>query len=311
MTSQPPPGDESQRTQGGGAGRPGALEVMLLLSTATLWSSSFAFIKVAVETIPPLSVAAGRLTLAAILILAIAWMRGLKYPQEKGLWPKFFAIGLFGNALPFTLISWGEVTIDSGLAAILMAVMPLATLVLAHFFTHDERMNPARILGIVLGFGGVLVLIGPAALSGLGNEALRQTAVAGGAVCYAIATVTARRLPKMPLFTSSAGALTASVILILPMALYFDRPWTLTPTAESLGSVVVLGLFPTALAIVLYFALLARTGATFIAMNNYLIPGLGVIWGILFLGEALSLSAAIALGVILAGIAVTRIGMRR
>ena len=291
--------------------RPGAVEIALLLSLATIWSSSFAFIKVAVETIPPLSVAAGRLTLAAVLIVAVARLRGLRFPSDKGLWPKFFAIGLFGNALPFTLISWGEVTIDSGLAAILMAVMPLATLVLAHLYTSDERMNPARVAGVFLGFGGVLVLIGPAALAGLGNEAVRQTAVAGGAVCYAIATVTARRLPKMPLFVSSAGALIASVVLSLPMALLIDRPWALSPTADSLGAVVALGLFPTALAMLMYFALLQRTGATFIALNNYLIPSLGVIWGILFLGEALSPRAILALAIILAGIAVTRIGMRQ
>jgi len=291
--------------------RPGAVEIALLLSLATLWSSSFGFIKVAVGTIPPLSVAAGRLTLAMVLIGAVAWLRGLKFPDEKGLWAKFFAVGLFGNALPFTLIGWGEVTIDSGLAAILMAVMPLATLVLAHFFTSDERMNPARILGVALGFGGVVVLIGPAALAGLGDQALRQTAVAGGAVCYAIATGTARRLPRMPLLLSGAGALIASVALSLPLALVVDRPWALAPSAESLGAVAVLGLFPTALAILLYFALLQRTGATFIALNNYLIPSLGVIWGILFLGEALSARAILALAIILAGIAVTRVGMRR
>ncbi len=291
--------------------RPGAVEIALLLSLATLWSSSFAFIKVAVETVPPLSVAAGRLTLAMVLIVAVALLRRVRFPSVPGLWPKFFAIGLFGNALPFTLISWGEVTIDSGLAAILMAVMPLATLVLAHLFTSDERMNPARILGVALGFGGVVVLIGPAALAGLGDEALRQSAVALGAVCYAIATVTARRLPRMPLLASSAGALIASVALSLPLTLLIDRPWTLAPSSESLGAVVVLGLFPTALAMLMYFALLRRTGATFIALNNYLIPSLGVIWGILFLGEALSARAVVALAVILAGVAVTRIGMRQ
>jgi drug/metabolite transporter (DMT)-like permease len=291
--------------------RPGAAEIALLLSLATLWSSSFAFIKIAVETIPPLSVAAGWLLLAAVLIVAVAQLRGLRFPREDGLWPKFLAVGLFGNALPFTLISWGEVTIDSGLAAILMAVMPLATLVLAHFFTSDERMNPARVVGVFLGFGGVLVLIGPAALAGLGDEAIRQTAVAGGAVCYAVATVIARRLPRMPLLLSGAGALMASVLWSLPLALLIDRPWELAPSAESVGSVVVLGLFPTALAILMYFALLQRTGATFIALNNYLIPSLGVIWGVLFLGEELSFRAMLALGIILAGIAVTRIGMRQ
>ena len=291
--------------------RPGAVEIALLLSLATLWSSSFAFIKIAVETIPPLTVAAGRLALAAVLIVAAARLRGLNFPASDGLWVKFLAIGLFGNALPFTLISWGEVTIDSGLAAILMAVMPLATLVLAHLFTVDERMNPARILGVLLGFGGVVVLIGPAALAGFGDEALRQTAVAGGAVCYAVATVIARRLPRMPLLVSSAGALIAAVTLSLPLALLIDRPWALAPAPESIGAVIILGLFPTALAILMYFALLRRTGATFIALNNYLIPSLGVIWGILFLGEALSVRAILALAIILAGIAVTRIGMRQ
>lgn len=290
--------------------RPGAVEIALLLSLATLWSSSFGFIKVAVETVPPLSVAAGRLTLAMVLIVAAARLRGLRFPDEKGLWPKFLAVGLFGNALPFTLISWGEIRIDSGLAAILMAVMPLATLLLAHCFTSDERMNPARILGVALGFGGVVVLIGPDALAGLGDEAIRQIAVAGGAVCYAIATVIARRLPRMPLLISSAGALIASVALSLPLAFIVDRPWALAPSAESLGAVVLLGLFPTALAILMYFALLQRTGATFIALNNYLIPSLGVVWGILFLGEEPSVRAVVALAIILAGIAVTRIGMR-
>lgn len=291
--------------------RPGAVEIALLLSLAMLWSSSFTFIKVAVETIPPLSVAAGRLTLAAVLVVAVARLRGLRFPDERGLLLKFLAVGLFGNALPFTLISWGEVRIDSGLAAILMAVMPLATLVLAHLFTSDERMNPPRILGVCIGFAGVVVLIGPAALAGLGEDAVRQIAVAGGAVCYAIATVTARRLPRMPLFLSSAGALTASVVVSLPLALMVDRPWTLAPSPESVGAVAMLGLFPTALAVLLYFALLQRTGATFIALNNYLIPSLGVLWGIVFLGETLSARAIAALAVILVGIAVTRIGMRQ
>lgn len=289
----------------------GLVEIALLFTLATLWSSSFGFIKVAVETVPPSSVAAGRLLLATVVIVAIAWVRGLRIPNIPGLWGRFFLIGLFGNALPFTLISWGEVTIDSGLAAILMAVMPLATLLLAHIFTTDERMNPARIAGVALGFGGVALLIGPAALKGLGDEALRQSAVAIGAVSYAIATVIAKGMPKIPHLTSSAGTLMASSALILPLSLFYDRPWTLAPSAGSIGSVVVLGLFPTALAIVLYFNLLERTGATFIALNNYLIPAMGVLWGILFLAEELTLRALAALAVILLGVAVTRIGMRR
>ena len=294
-----------------GSGQAGAAEIALLLSLATIWSSSFGFIKVAVETVPPVTVTAGRLLLAAVIIVIYARLRGHRFPDEPGLWSKFFLIGLFGNALPFTLIGWGEESIDSGLAAILMAVMPIATLVLAHFFAEGERMNPARITGVAFGFAGVLVLIGPDALGGLGDDAIRQTAVACGAACYAVATVIARRLPKMPTSLSSAGALTAAMVFILPVSLIFDRPWTLSPSADSVWSVVMLGLFPTALAYILYFTLLRRTGANFIALNNYLIPCLGVIWGIVFLDELLHWRAVLALGIILAGIAFTRIGMRK
>jgi len=293
------------------ADRAGAAEIVLLLSLATIWSSSFGFIKVAVETVPPLTVTAGRLSLAAVIILAYARLRGHRFPDEPGLWSKFLLIGLFGNALPFTLISWGEQTIDSGLAAILMAVMPIATLLLAHFFADNERMNPARVTGVAFGFAGVLVLIGPDALRGLGHEATRQTAVAGGAVCYAIATVIARRLPKMPTSLSSAGALVAAVAFALPISLFVDRPWQLSPSVDSAVAVVVLGLFPTALAYILYFTLLRRTDANFIALNNYLIPCLGVVWGIVFLDEILHWRAILALGIILTGIGFTRVGMIR
>lgn len=294
-----------------GSGQAGAAEIALLLSLATIWSSAFGFIKVAVETVPPMTVTMGRLLLATIVIVVFVRLRGHRLPDAPGLWRKFFLIGLFGNALPFTLIGWGEQRIDSGLAAILMAVMPIATLLLAHFFAEDERMNPARVVGVAFGFAGVLVLIGPDALHGLGDGAIRQTAVAGGAVCYAIATVIARRLPRMPTSLSAAGALIAALVVALPMSLIIDRPWTLSPSAASAGAVVVLGLLPTALAYIIYFALLRRTEANFIALINYLIPCLGVIWGIIFLDELLQWRASLALGIILAGIAFTRIGMRK
>lgn len=290
--------------------RAGGIEIALLLSLATLWSSSFGLIKVAIETVPPFTVAAGRLTLAALVLLAVMRLRRQRFPSVPALWTRFALIGLLGNALPFALISWGEVAIDSGLAAILMAVMPLATLLLAHIFTEDERMNRARIAGVALGFAGVLVLIGPAALKGLGGQALGQMAVATAAVCYAVATIIAKRLPPLPHGVSGAATMLAAAAWSAPASLLLDRPWALAPSVDSVISVVLLGLFPTAVAIMLYYTLLRRTGATFIALNNYLIPNLGVLWGILFLGEEPSLRAFVALAIILAGIAATRIGMR-
>ncbi|MEE8444843.1 MAG: DMT family transporter, partial [Alphaproteobacteria bacterium] len=133
----------------------GAVEIVLLVLLASLWSSSFTFIKVAVETVPPLSVATGRLLIAAAIFLAVLRLRGLSLPVDPWVWARFLLIGLFANALPFSLIGWGEQTIDCGLAAILMAVMPLTTLLLAHYFTSDERLNPPRIAGMLLGFAGV------------------------------------------------------------------------------------------------------------------------------------------------------------
>lgn len=294
-----------------GSGRAGLVDVALILTLATIWSSAFGFIKVAVETVPPMTIAAGRLALAAAMIAAYAHLRGHRFPKIPGLWTRFMLIGLFGNALPFTLIGWGEERIDSGLAAILMSVMPIATLLLAHFYAEGERMNPARIAGVTMGFGGVLVLIGPDALSGLGGDAGRQAAVAGGAVCYAIATVVGRSLPPMPSSLTTAGALIAAVILALPMSLLMDQPWTLSPSAGSVWAIVILGIFPTGLAYIVYFAALRRSGANFIAVTNYLIPCLGVLWGMIFLGEALDWHAILALGIILSGIGFTRIGMKK
>ncbi len=286
-------------------------EIALLLLLAILWSSSFAFIKVAVETIPPISVAAGRLAIAALVMLVVARMGHDRFPERRGLWLKFALIGLFGNALPFALIGWGEISIDSGLAAILMAVMPLATLFLAHLFTVDERMNLPRTAGVILGFAGVVILIGPAALEGLGDQALRQTAVAMGAVCYAISTIIAKRLPPMPHSLSATGTLVAAAAWAIPASLIFESPFSASPSTASLVSLVVLGLFPTALAVLIFFALLRRTGATFIALNNYLVPSLGVVWGMLFLGEHLTFRAVLALGIILVGIGITRISVGR
>lgn len=285
----------------------GAVEIVLLVLLASLWSSSFTFIKVAVETVPPLSVAAGRLLLGSVIFLAVLRLRGLSLPRDWSIWARFLSIGLFANALPFTLIGWGEQTIDSGLAAILMAVMPLTTLLLAHFFTWDEKLNTPRIAGMLLGFTGVAILIGPAVLKGLGDQVLGQAAVAGGAVCYAIATIMAKRLPRMPDTVNAACMVIGATLLLTPVCLLVDRPWTLSPPPEALVSIGYLGAFPTALAGLVFFTLLRRTGATFVALNNYLIPGLGVMWGVIFLGEALSLQSMAALAIILSGIAVARL----
>ncbi len=284
---------------------------MLLILLASLWSSSFAAIKIGVGTIPPLTLAAGRIAVAAAVLYALIALRGQRLPRSARLWALFFLIGVTGNALPFTLIAWGEERIDSGLAAILMAVMPPATVLLTHVFTRDERLTAIKVIGVAMGFAGVVLLIGPEALRGLGGQAGRQLAVAGGAVCYAVAATVACFMPPSSPAVRSAAVMICASVQMIPLALFVDQPWALSPSPGSVAALVYLGLFPTALATIIFFQLISARGATFVALNNYMIPVMGVIWGAAFLGERLSLQALGALALILIGIGVTNLRPRR
>ncbi|MCH7487668.1 MAG: DMT family transporter [Proteobacteria bacterium] len=276
-----------------------------MLALASIWGSSFMFIKIAVGSIPPLTLAAGRVALAAAVLYAFIRLRGMRLPVQGRNWTLYFAVAFFGNSLPFTLIGWGEEHIDSGLAAILMAVMPLTTLLLAHVYVKDEPLTVNKLIGIAVGFTGVVVLVGPEVMKGLGSDALRQGAVAAGALCYAVATITARLLPEAPPAVRAAAVLIWSAVQIVPVALILDAPWLLQPSPGSLASAVYLGLFPTALATIIYFHLISTRGASFIAFNNYLVPVFGVMWGAALLGEKVSMQELGALALILGGIAIS------
>jgi len=274
----------------------------LLGLLAILWSSSFVFIKIGVATLPPATLTAGRLALGALILFVFSQYRGHQIPFNLKAWRLFFFVGFFGNALPFTLIGWGEQFVDSGLAALFMGIMPVMTAVLAHFWVEDEPLTPHRVGGVVLGFSGLIFLIGIDALSGLGDTVIAQIAIVCGPVSYAVTTIYSRRNAHLPLPVLGAGTLTAGAIIILPLSLMLDRPWTLEPSLESLGAMVVLGLFPTALASLIFFRLIHKIGANGIAQNNYLVPLLGVGWGMLLLNERPGWNVFVALVLILSGV---------
>ncbi|GMQ90546.1 MAG: EamA family transporter [Gammaproteobacteria bacterium] len=261
------------------------------------------FIKVGVETIPPLTLAAGRLLLAAVLLAWYAAGSGYRLWGNYRLWGVFLFIGFFGNALPFTLIGWGELRIDSGLAAILIGIMPITTAVLAHLFTQDEPLRAGRLLGILTGFAGLIVLVGWNSIAGPRTEMLSQLAVLSGAISYAVTTVFARRHVHIPGRVLAAGATGAGALLITPLALIFERPWALAPSLHSAGALVMLAVFSTALATIVFFHLIKAVGATTFSQVNYLTPVMGLLWGIILLGERPGWYALIALALILAGIA--------
>ncbi|MEE9318804.1 MAG: EamA family transporter [Rhodospirillales bacterium] len=276
----------------------------LLFLLALIWSSSFMAIKVGVESIPPLTLAAVRVILAAVILYGATRLRGERLPSGLRFWTFCFLLGVIGNGLPFSLIGWGEQRISSSLAAILMSVMPLATVVMAHFFTAGDRMTPAKLAGVVIGFGGIVVLVGPEALKGLGSDVWRQLSVAGGALCYAIAVILARNSPPAPLMARSAAVMIMACLVMVPAAFVAEAPWAIEPDRESVTAAVYLGLFPTAFATIIFFYLVQMRGASFMAFVNYLIPVFGVLWGVGLLSEPVRATEVAGLIIILAGIAV-------
>ncbi|NKB77472.1 MAG: EamA family transporter [Gammaproteobacteria bacterium] len=275
---------------------------LLLFLLAAIWSTSFLLIKIGVQTVGPMTLTAIRLTIAsAILCLFLAFKRET-IPLHKEAWLLYFVVGLFGNTLPFLLISTGEVYVDSVMAAILMGCMPICTFVLAHFFIREEPMTLRRSLGVFLGFIGLLVLVGASALTGLSNGALGELLVLAGAISYAITTIFVRLQPSFKGYQMAAGVSVVAALTAVPLAFIFEDPLLISPSKESIAAIVALAVFATAIASLIYFEVIRVLGATTFAQINYIIPVLGSIWGILFLGELLEIRVLFALGLVLCGI---------
>lgn len=287
--------------------RPDASSWASLLALTLIWGTAFLAIGIAVETLPPVTLVATRVVVAALVLCIAAFGMRLRLPPLGRLWLWFLLLACVGNALPFTLISWGQQRIDSGPTGVLMAVMPLSTLVLAHFFVPGEFMTRRRTLGFLLGLSGVIALTGPSALASLGgapSDIVRQGAILGGALCYAVNTILARRMPEShPVVSAACTMLMASAVMV-PAAVLFDRPWTLVPSAGSLQAAVWLGLVPTGLATVLYFHVVSTAGPTFLSLMNYVIPVVAILVGIAFAQEVFAWRIAFALALILSGLVV-------
>ncbi|HXN87987.1 MAG TPA: DMT family transporter [Methylocella sp.] len=281
-------------------------EWLALLLLSVLWGGSFFFAGVQVKALPPFTIVFLRVGLAAIILNALVRAIGKRMPADRPAWRAFFGMGLLNNAVPFCLVVWGQTHIASGLAAILNATTPISTVVVAHLLTNDEKMTGSRLLGVFVGFLGVVVLIGPDSLQGLGANVLAQVAVLAAAVSYAFAGVYGRRFRRMgiePILTAT-GQVTASAILLFPIAMIVDAPWTLAmpplPVLEAaLGSAV----FSTALGYVLYFRILATAGATNLLLVTFLIPVSAIVMGSYGLGEHLEARHFVGLAFIGAGLA--------
>ena len=306
----------ASREAGAAIRHPTLADYLHLAGLSLLWGSSFLAIKLALDHgVPPLTVATVRVGLGAGLLLAIARLRRQSWPRLRGgadlrLWGRLLFLGVVGNSLPFFLISAGEQTTTSQLAGILMAIIPMLVVILAHFFTHDERLTFLKIAGVALGFAGVVVLVGVDYLKGLGAQVLGQGLIIGGCISYSVYGVTARHLPRLAPDLLIGVILFAGFVPALPFWLAMDRPWAIDWQWQGVAAVCWLGLVATGCGNLFYFMLLRRTGAGFASNNNYLVPPLALVWGYLILGEQPHLNALAALVLILVGLAVQRMGVR-
>jgi drug/metabolite transporter (DMT)-like permease len=265
-------------------------EWAMLLLLAVLWGGSFFFTAVALRELPAMTIVLLRVLLASLALFAVITMMGIRLPRDKGAWLAFAQMALLNNVIPFTLLVWGQTRVASGAASILVATTPIFTVVMAHYFTTDEKMTTARGAGVVFGVIGVFAMLGSASLSSLGGSFIGELSIVGAAFAYAVSSVFARRFNKLgiaPLATAT-GLLTCSTFMLFPIALIVDRPWNLSwPGHEVVLAVTGFALLSTALAYILYFRIVATAGATNLMLVTFLMPVTAILLGVTVLHETL------------------------
>lgn len=279
---------------------------LILLLLAVIWGGAFFFIGVAVRHVQPLTYVWLRLTIGATGLWAYLAIRGERISLPRQVWGSILLLALLNNALPFALFGWGQTHIASGLASILNATTPIWGVVVAHFLTHDERMSPRKFAGVLLGFGGVATMIGPSLLSDIGSSALAELACVGASLSYALAAVWARRFKRLGIspFSVTTGQLTAGALVMLPVSMLVDRPWTHAfPPPTAWAAIAALALLCTALGYVLYFRLIEHAGATNALLVTLLVPPVAIVLGATFLGETLAPQDFAGLALIALGLA--------
>lgn len=263
------------------------------------------FIAISVESIDPLTVVFSRVSIAALILTAVVYWQGKALPFRRSDWLAFSAMGIAGNALPFFLITWGQLSVNSGVAGTIMAIMPLMTMLLAHYLVEGETLNRYKIIGFLLGMTGIVILLGPAFKGA--STVSGSIAIFIAAISYAVNVILIRRLTQFTPIVGAAGVMVAASLMILPIWLASATTHFEQMNIDSVISVIWLGIGPTAVATLILFAIIARSGPTFLSTINYLIPVVAFFTGAYILSEPIAWTSVIALVVILSGIALTRI----
>jgi drug/metabolite transporter (DMT)-like permease len=292
------------------ASRP-ATNILLLLALATLWGSSYTFIKVGVETIPPVTLIPVRTLIAATILVSIIKLRGLSLPRDAATWRRFLIQACLNSVVPFTLIAWAEQTVDAGLATILNSTTPIFTFVLTVLIVRHEPVTKRKMFGVGAGLAGICLIIGMEALSGLGDQLPAQFAILAASMAYAGAAIFGKNFRGLDPMMPAAGSMISGAIILIPVSLIVDRPWTLSPSAESIGALIGLSVFSTALAFVIFFRLMQTLGSVGVTAQAYLRVPIGVAIGVIFLGETVTSTAGIGLICVIVGVAAMTLPSRK
>lgn len=288
------------------------IDFFLWFALAMMWSSSYAVIKLGVTTIDPIVLVAGRMVVAALVIYGVLKLMGQRLSRNLKIWMSYAVTGLLGSTIPFLLITYGEQSVDSALAAILMGVAPVATVVVASSVFPDERLTPRVCLGVCCAVTGVVVLVGPGALTDLGQNAPGQISIVAAALCYAASTVYIKRFVRRPALEMAAGSMLIGAGSVTLPAIVLGRDLgSIQPTFASLGAILYLGLISTASANLIYFHLVPRMGATRMSQVNFAVPVGGSFIGVIALGERMTMDRLFALTIIICAVYLVLSGRQR
>lgn len=287
------------------------LELLLLGALATLWGASFTFIKLGVETIPPVTFIAARTVIAGGLLFCILHARGIRLPCDRATWRNLVIQACLNSVMPFTLIAWAETRIDAGLATILNSTTPIFAFLITWAITRHEAVTTRKLFGTVMGITGVCLIMGVGALTGLGSDLWGQAAMLVASLSYGGAAIYGHNFKHLDSMVPAAGSMLCGAVILVPLSLIVDQPWTLQPSATSLLALVALSVFSTALAFVIYFRLVRTLGSVGVTSQAYLRIPIGVGIGVAFLGESLAGSAWLGLIFVVVGVAAMSLPTRR
>lgn len=290
---------------------PNAKELVLLLVLSSLWGASYTFVKVGVQTISPVTLIAARTVIAGTILIAIIQWRGLTLPKDATTWRRFFFQACLNSVVPFTLIAWAQQTTDAALATILNSTSPIFAFLLTMFVTRHETVTGRKLFGVGAGIVGICLIVGVQAIGGLGQELWAQLAIVAATICYAGAAIFGRNFKGLNPIMPAAGSMICGAIVLVPASLITEKPWTLTPSLESILALLALSVFSTALAFAIYFRLVQTLGSVGTTAQAYLRVPIGVAIGVMFLREHLTSTALIGLVCVTAGVAAMTVPVRK